>query len=316
MLQNLLGIMAVMALAPAPAPHLNPITLYGQAVPIQPVLAVQAQGQPIKAVPRPPKKKNQNNLGLVTTGKSIFVADVASGGILYAKAPHDVHPIASITKLMTALVVMESDNKLAGDLTFVDGDFDNESKPIFAAGDTISRQDALRALLVGSVNAAGEALARTSGLTRQEFIDRMNDKAKEMNLASMVFVEPTGLSSGNQANAADVAALITIALREPDIRSVLDEPEATIKTRANKEYKVESTNLLLTSFLNKPPYKIIGAKTGSLPEAGFCMAQVTRDAKGHEVVAVILGSDNHFSRYRDIKALTGWAFNSYEWPAP
>lgn len=314
MLQNLLGIMAVMALASAPSPHLDLISMYGQSVPIQPVLAVQAQVGPVKTVPKPPKKKNQNNLGIVTSGKSVFVADVATGGILYTKAPHDVHPIASITKLMTALVVMESDKKLDGDMTFIKDDFDNESKPIFAAGDTISRKDALRALLVGSVNAAGNALARTSGLNRQEFIDRMNGKAKEMNLTSMVFVEPTGLKSGNQSNAADVAALITIALREPDIRSVLDEPEVTVKTTANKEVKVESTNLLLTSFLNKPPYKIIGAKTGSLPEAGFCMAQVTRDAKGHEVVAVLLGSDNHFSRYRDIKALTGWAFSSFDWP--
>ncbi|MFA6099948.1 MAG: hypothetical protein WC750_03655 [Patescibacteria group bacterium] len=315
MLQNLLGIMAIMAMAPAPSPRLDPVLIYGQNVPIQAVLVAPASSAPLEVRPFvPPKKKNLKNLGVATSGKSVFLADVASGGILYAKRPHDVHPIASITKLMTALVIMESNKKLDGDLTFVESDFDHESKPIFEVGDAISRNDAMRALLVGSVNAAGEALARTSGLSREAFITRMNSKAEELNLNSMNFVEPTGLKSGNQGDAADVAALITIALRNTVIRGVLDEPEVTVKTKAGKEVKVESTNLLLTSFLNKPPYKIIGAKTGSLPEAGYCMAQVTRDAKGHEVVAVLLGSDNHFSRYRDIKSLTGWAFDSFNWP--
>ena len=59
--------------------------------------------------------------------------------------------------------------------------------------------------------------------------------------------------------------------------------------------------------------KIVGAKTGSLPEAGYCLAQVTRNKEGHEVVAVLLDSDNHFSRYSDVKALTYWAFDSFTW---
>jgi D-alanyl-D-alanine endopeptidase (penicillin-binding protein 7) len=314
MLQNLLSVMAVMSLAPAPSPKLDPVYIYGQSMPIQPALVAQAPSRELEVRPiLPPKKKNPKNLGVATSGKSVFVADVASGGIMYAKAPHDVHPIASITKLMTALVLMESEKKLNGDLTFIESDFDHESKPIFEAGDTISRNDAMRALLVGSVNAAGNALARTSGLSREEFIARMNQKAEELNLNSMNFVEPTGLKSGNCGDAADVAALITIALRDSVIRGILDEPEVSLKTKAGKDYKVESTNLLLTSYLNKSPYKIVGAKTGSLPEAGYCMAQVTKDDKGHEVVAVLLGSDNHFSRYRDIKSLTGWAFNSFDW---
>jgi D-alanyl-D-alanine endopeptidase (penicillin-binding protein 7) len=299
-------------LAPAPSPRLNLLTLYGQPLPVQPVLAEQSLIQK-PVLPPTPTKKDPNNLGVSTTAKSVFVADVASGGVLYAKAPHDVRSIASLTKLMTALVIMDSDKKLDGDLTFLPEDFDDESKPIVMAGDTITRRDALRVMLVGSINAAANALARTSGMTREDFIARMNRKAEELNLPSMVFVEPTGLSAGNKASAADVGAMLTIALRVPEIKEVLDNPVAIIKTKAGKEYKVDSTNLLLTSYLNKTPNKIIGAKTGSLPEAGYCMAQVTRNAEGHEVVAVLLDSDNHFSRYHDIKSLTGWAFDSFEW---
>jgi D-alanyl-D-alanine endopeptidase (penicillin-binding protein 7) len=312
MLQNLLGLMAIMAMAPAPSPRLDPATMYAQSIPVEPIIVVQAKAErPVPPVP--PRKKDPNRLGVATSGKSVFLADVGSGGVLYTKDPHTVRPIASLTKLMTAIVIMESPNKLEGNLTFEEQDFDHEGKPVFQVGETFSRKDAFRTLLVGSVNASGNALARTSGLTREEFIARMNEKAKELDLTSFRFVEPTGLRAENQGNAADVAALITIALRYPEIRAVLDNPVADIKTQAGKPYRIDSTNLLLSTYLNKSPFKIIGAKTGSLPEAGFNMAQVTRDGQGHEVVAVLLGSDNHFSRYRDIKVLTGWAFDAYQW---
>jgi len=315
MLGNLLGLMAVMSLGPAPAPGLSPLYVYGQSVPINVNLAPRETPKTVTvAKPVPPKKKDADNLGLVTSGKSAFVADVASGGILYAKAPHQALPIASITKIMTALVVMESEARLNGDLTFDAGDFDHQGEAVFAAGDTISRKDALRAMLVGSVNAAANVFARTSGLTHEAFVARMNEKAKELKLMSMSFVDASGLDTGNKASAADVAALLTIALRNPDIRQIMNLPSVTVVTRAGKSYDVKTTNLLLDSFLNKDPYKVIGAKTGSLPDSGYNLAQVTRDGKGHEVVAVLLGSDNHFSRYRDVKALTSWAFDSYAWP--
>ncbi len=307
-----------MAMAPAPTPFISPVHMYGQSVPVQPVLAVQnrylpAAGELIKPVVLPPRKKNEKNMGPKTTGKSIFVADVASGGVLFAKAPHDILPIASLTKLMTALVVLESETGLEGNLTFSDLDFDRQSKNVFLAGDVISKKDAMRALLIGSVNASASALAGSTGLSREAFVERMNQKAKELNLSSLFFVEPTGLDPGNKGSAADVAALITIAMRQNEIRDILDDPSADIITAAGRQYTIKSTNLLLPSYLNNTPYKIIGAKTGSLPEAGFCMAQVTRNADGDEVVAVLLGSDNHFSRYNDIKALTGWAFESFAW---
>jgi D-alanyl-D-alanine carboxypeptidase len=73
------------------------------------------------------------------------------------------------------------------------------------------------------------------------------------------------------------------------------------------------TNNLLSSYLNQDPYKIIVGKTGSLPEAGYCLGQVTRLPGGHEVIAVVLGSDNHFSRFQDVKALTGWAAETFRW---
>lgn len=318
MFHNLFGLLAVMAMAPAPTPFINSVHMYGQSVPVQPVLAVQNRylptaGEAVKKVIIPPVKKNYKNIGPKTTGKSVFVADVASGGVLFGRAQHDVLPIASLTKLMTALVVLESETDLEGNLTFSDFDFDRQSKSVFLSGDVISKKDAMRALLIGSVNSSASALAGSTGLSRQEFVARMNQKAKDLNLPTLYFVEPTGLDSGNRGSAADVAALITLVLQREEIRDILDDSSAEIKTTDGRQYTIKSTNLLLPTYLNKTPYKIIGAKTGSLPEAGFCMAQVTRNADGNEVVAVLLGSDNHFSRYNDIKALTGWAFESFTW---
>lgn len=311
MISSLLALMTAMSIDQAPVPGVSALRVYGQNVPIQ--VTVIQYGPDKSEIIKPPIKKNPNNLGIATTGKSVFVADVASGGILYAKAPHEQRSIASLTKLMTAIVALENESNLKQEMTFQDSDFDHQGEAVFQSGDTLTRGEVLRAMLVGSVNAAANMLARTSHLTREDFVQRMNEKARDLHLNSMKFADPSGLNSQNKSNAADIAALATLALNNQEIRKAMTEPEVSVTTKAGKAYNIKSTNLLLSSFLNKDPYKIVGAKTGSLPEAGYCLAQVTKDKQGHEIVAVLLGSDNHFSRYNDVKALTSWAFDSYQW---
>jgi D-alanyl-D-alanine carboxypeptidase len=258
-------------------------------------------------------KKRAENLGVRTSAPSVFVADVASGRVLYAKNAHQTMSMASLTKLVTAMAFLDQKPDLSKTLTMQEGDFDHESKPVIPPGETITLEDALKSLLVGSVNASANALARVSG-GREEFVARMNAKVKALGLQSPVLVEPSGVDPKNRANAADIAAILTIASGYPEIREFAKLDEITVHGAVyKKEYKIKSTNLLLGTYLNKDPYKIVAAKTGSLPEAGFCMAQVTSRGDGHEIVAVELGSDNHFSRYQDIKALTTWAFESYQW---
>ena len=314
MIEQLLALLAVMSLSAAPRPIVSPLIVYGQQVPIQPTLLTVASADynnPKHLLP--PHKKNSADLGVVISANSAFVADVASGGVLFTKNPHNVQAIASLTKLMTALKIVQMPNGLDGDITLVADDFSRESTPVFMIGDTLDKRTALKAMLTGSVNELANAFARTTGLSRKEFVEAMNKEAQDRNLVSFSFTDPTGLDAGNKGSAADVAALITIVLGQRDIRQAMNLPNVTVKTKIGRTIKIASTNLLLTSFLNSPPYQIIGAKTGSLPEAGYCLAQVTRNADGHEVVAVILGSDNHFSRYKDVKALTAWAFDAYAW---
>lgn len=263
--------------------------------------------------PVAPRKKRPESLGVKTTSPSVFVADVETGAVLFAKDPHRVMPIASITKLVTAMVFLDQKPDMKKTVVFTADDFDSESRSPFKPGDEITNEDLLRSLLIGSVNASANVMARTT-LGMDNFIVAMNAKVRSLNLKSPKLVEPSGINPENKANAADVAAILSIASSYPDIRRVTAQGDIDVALRNTKStVHILATNLLLKTYLNKDPYKIVAAKTGSLPEAGYCMAQLTKNAKGHEVVAVELGNDNHFSRYQDIKAVTAWAFETYEW---
>ena len=104
------------------------------------------------------------------------------------------------------------------------------------------------------------------------------------------------------------------ALQYNETREITEQSKIEVRgKKLDRSYLIKSTNLLLDSFLNKEPYHIVAAKTGSLPEAGYCLAQAVRNKEGHELIAVTLGSENHFSRYQDVKALLGWGFDAYTW---
>ena len=313
MYTNLLGFLALMSFLHAPVDHvMTPVYLFGQDSPISMNWPLTNNLELAKNPKRPPIKKDKNNFGIKTLAQSVFVADVDSGGILFAKNIHDKHSIASLTKIMTALVVLEHDPELKGNLVLVKDDFSPMVRNVFFVGDVISKKDALAAMLVGSVNELGAAFSRSSGMSQDDFIKEMNKKAKDLNLSSLSFFDATGLNPDNKGNAADVAALLTIALRDSRLKNILNKQKVVLRTELGKEYLVKSTNHLLTTFLNKDPYKIIGAKTGTLPEAGFCLAQVTQK-DNHQVVVVVLHDTDHFLRYKDVKALTYWAFDSYNW---
>jgi D-alanyl-D-alanine endopeptidase (penicillin-binding protein 7) len=273
---------------------------------------------PVAADVRPavvlgPRKKRPESLGVKTAAPSVFVADVRSGAVLFAKDPHRVMPIASITKLVTAMVFLDQNLDMNKTVTFLPGDFDGESRGVFKPGDEITNEDLLRSLLIGSVNASANVMARTT-LGMEKFVEAMNIKMKQLGLKTPSFVEPSGIDPENKASAADVAAILSIASGYPDIRRVTGQGDIDVSLKnAKNSIHIPATNLLLKTYLNKDPYKIVAAKTGSLPEAGYCMAQLTKNAQGNEIVAVELGNDNHFSRYQDIKAMTAWAFETYQW---
>ncbi|MEK7115973.1 MAG: serine hydrolase, partial [Patescibacteria group bacterium] len=270
------------------------LAAFAIASPAEARFAIEASlpySQTMPAIVRnPPQKRRRESVGVKTSARSAFVADIASGEVLYAKDPHRVQSIASLTKLVTAMLFLDQKPDLSRTVTIEDADEDAESKVVLASGEVFTQGDLLKAMLVGSVNAAANALARTS-IGTEKFVERMNAKMANLNLRSPRFIDPSGLDDGNRANAADVAAILSTALTYPEIRDATKLAEVTVVDQlTRKKIKLKSTNLLLSSFLNQKPFGIIAAKTGSLPSAGYCMAQVTKRADGHQIVAVELGS--------------------------
>ncbi|MCE9586133.1 serine hydrolase [Candidatus Uhrbacteria bacterium] len=260
-----------------------------------------------------PTKKNQATLGIDVDARAAVVMDVASGQTLFEKDSHVAYPIASLTKIISAMVFLDGKPDLDDQVTFLAEDDAIAGKTVIPTGERLTKREVLSALLIGSVNEAANVLSRTSG-GREAFVAAMNRKARAIGMEHAVFYDPSGLDARNKASARDVALALRAALSYPDLRKTTEQPNVNLVGRAtNRKYQIKTTNLLLSSDLNRGSYRIVAAKTGTLAEAGFCMAQATRDAEGHEVIAVVLGGGTHFTRFQDVKALTYWSFQNFVW---
>jgi serine-type D-Ala-D-Ala endopeptidase (penicillin-binding protein 7) len=304
-LNHLIALLTAISLNANPSPHAIPT-----------VLAPLPVAQNVATAPEAPIKKRPESLGIATTAKSALVVDLASGSVLYAKEANVDRPIASLTKLMTSMVVMDQGLKDDEMITVGASDIERQGSAVFQAGDTMTRREALHALLVASANEIANAFVRTSEGGSETFLEAMRVKADALGLSHAAFLDPTGINPKNRASAVDVALMMRSALAYPEIRD-FSESEAFDLTVTNggksRVVHVKSTNLLLSSYLNEKPYRIVAGKTGSLPEAGYCLAQATKNGNGDEVIAVVLGSGNHFARFQEVKGLTAWAFDTFAW---
>lgn len=276
---------------------------------------------PAAAAVRPagaPAKIRAESLGMAVTAKSAVVADAASGLVLFEKAPEDAHAIASLTKLMTALVVLESGVDVASRYEIRAADQRGGGIEHFVPGENVSVRDLWNAALVGSSNTATMALARSTGFTDEQFVARMNAKAHALGMAGARFTEPTGLDDANRANARDVLLLARAAFAMDDIRQTVIKEEIEVIPRNPKNRKrriVKSTDQLLGTFLSRDPYAIRGGKTGSLgPDVGYHLAVAVAHERAQQVYVVVLGSESTAARFADAKALAVWAFDAWRWP--
>ncbi|HVM90647.1 MAG TPA: serine hydrolase [Verrucomicrobiae bacterium] len=261
-----------------------------------------------------PHRKEGASLGVEVTAKAAIVMDMDTGAVLFEKNADQALPIASLTKLVTAMTYLDTKPDLSKEVTILPEDMGAIGGSELKAGDTLPAGDVFQAMLVGSLNESADALAR-SAMGREAFVAAMNQKALELGMTGAHFVDPSGLDSLNHASARDVAIALKAASAYPEIRDAMAKSSLTLTSKINaKPYVIKSTNLLLTSDINKSPYKIVAAKSGTLPEAGYCFAQITQGPDGHRIIALVLNDDSHFGRFQDVKALTYWAFRSFEWP--
>jgi len=262
-----------------------------------------------------PQKINEENLGVELTTSNFLIQDIKSDKILYGKNYDQQTPIASITKLMTALVFIETNPDWQAEVKMEQADETNGAYPHIYRGEVATVRDLFNTMLVSSDNNSAKALVRVSSLSEQQFIKKMNGLAQKYGLKKTSFNDVTGLSNKNASTAQEISQLLLIALENKKISEALRMPAYNFPIRnSEKNRKVYATNILLESFLNseKHGYRIIGGKTGYLPAAGGCLTVVI-EKDGNKVVATVLDSQNRNTRFQDLKSLVDWAFSNYKW---
>lgn len=260
-----------------------------------------------------PTKVDPNSIGVVTSAQSAIVIDGASGEILFEKNIDQPRSIGSITKLMTAYVFLETRPDLDATASILSEDYRVGGQLHIPLGESVTVRDLLTASLVSSDNSATAAIARLSGLNHGDFIARMNEVAAEFGMQQTRFADETGLSSKNRSVVRDLAVMLQHLLGQDVIKSITQLSHATITSVSGHTYFVQSTDDLLGTFVNQDPYRIKLAKTGYLPEAGYCLGTVFSYQDQNDILVVVLGSETEQGRFQDVKSLAVWAYDTYQW---
>ena len=235
-----------------------------------------------------------------------LVMDQDTNEVMLSKNPEAVLPIASLTKLMTAMVVVEAHLPLDDAITITSEDVDTEknSSSRLAVGSTLSRGELLHLALMSSENRAAHALGRTYPGGLRAFVSAMNAKARLLGMHDTRYVDPTGLNSGNQATARDLAMLAKAAYQQPLIRELSVSPEHAVRL-GNRQLQFRNTNSLVRS----PSWDIGLQKTGYIVEAGRCLVMQASMA-GRKFIMVFLDSAGKYSRQADAERVRRWLENA------
>ena len=231
-----------------------------------------------------------------------LVVDAENGDVLFERDATLVAPIASITKLMTALVVLDGQQPL-DQVIVITTDDKWTGKGAFShlpVGAKLTRADLLRLALMASENRAARTLARTYPGGMPEFVRTMNLKAKVLGMTQTRFDDPSGLSSNNVSSARDLAKLINAASRDPMIREFSTLPSYDVRVGKNM-LSFRNTNLLI----GKPDWNIVVQKTGFTNDAGECLVMETTIGE-RSVVMVLLNSFGKLTRTADARRIRRW----------
>jgi len=239
---------------------------------------------------------------LVIRSASALVADQQTGECLVQKQAGAVLPIASITKLMTAMVVLDAKQELDETLTILEEDKDTlrHSRSRLPVGSVLRRTDALLLALMASENRAAHALGRTYPGGLPALIAAMNAKAQALGLAETRFDDPTGISSGNVSSARDLAKMVDTAYQYPLIRSYTTRKEITYRF-GRRTIRYHNSNRLI----GNPRWQIGLSKTGFIDESGRCLVMQSRVGK-RTVLIVLLDSQGTATRYADANRIKQW----------
>jgi len=230
------------------------------------------------------------------------IFDPETKQIIWEENAQDQRSIASITKIMTAVVFMENAPDLDEVITIVRSDVSHASTTYLHAKDKVTVRDLMHLLLIPSDNAAARALARVSEYGPIGFVQRMNEKAVELELQNTHYADPSGLLSDNLSSAFDMARLITYATSNELISSIMRTQQYSTQT-SRRTITVRSTDHLL----GREDIDVRAAKTGYISRSGYCLATILRvPQSGQQFAVVVLGAHSNAGRFLETQNLFSW----------
>jgi D-alanyl-D-alanine carboxypeptidase (penicillin-binding protein 5/6) len=286
---------ALRALGPATAPPPTPVPPNGSPSPFLSRLSVPADPIPIPRV----------------DASAAVLMDLGAGQVLYQQGERDALPIASLTKVMTALLVLEAEEghldrtvRIDPDAVFDRGDYGGGSTLGLRPGERVSVRGLLTGLLLGSANDAAEALAIEESGSVRAFVEAMNARARTLGMSETRFASPHGLDDGGVSSAADLLVLLRAAREHATFRTLVASTFAVIRSDQAPPRRIQNRNVMLWLYAGAS-----GVKTGSTAGAGFCLLATARRG-GRELAVVVLGGGDEV--FSDAAALLNHGFAAYE----
>jgi len=238
--------------------------------------------------------------------KCAIAVNYDNGEVLYARNADTKRAIASITKLVTAMVLFDSGIDLDDSTaTITKEDAYRSSRSRLRVGYEMTLRDLLYCAMLSSDNRAARAIARAVSGSREAFAEEMNRKIISLGLTETHFVEPTGLSSQNVSTAHEIARLLHYVRDYPELSKITSQKRQRVKVvnRKRTYLQMANTNLMIYS-----PYKVLTGKTGYIRAADYCLGTLLQDDKGNRVTLVVLGVPGDRLRFRECRRLANWAF--------
>jgi len=248
----------------------------------------------------------------IINAKNYVLVDQKSAEIIVAKDEHISVPIASITKLMTAILTMENGKLDAITTVSKNAIYTNGSTIGLAIDEKISINDLLNALLINSANDSAIVLAEYISGSEEKFVELMNSKANDLRMSNTRFLDPAGLNDEGRSSANDIAILLSYALRFDNIKSIIKTPEKDIVSISGLTHHLVNSNRLVKEEMFFSG--IIGGKTGFTPTAGHNLVSAA-ERDGHILIAVIINtySSSITASAEECKSLLEWGFNNLKY---
>lgn len=237
--------------------------------------------------------------------KAALLLNYGNGEVLYAKNCDKVRPIASISKLVAAMVIIDKGVDLDRTEKITRQDARRSRRSRLRVGYELTRRDLLHAALMNSDNRATRTLARATSGSIEEFVREMNRKVRKLGLKNTVFYDPTGLDERNVSTAHEVAKLLHYAYDYALVAKITAKKRyrARIQNKKNAFCRFSNTNQLVLS-----PYKVLAGKTGYTIASDYCLTTLVKNKRGETLTLVLLGVPGDRLRFKEARRLLKWGF--------